>query len=347
MKRTTLAGLTAVFAAGVLALPGEAAGDPAAVAPTVPAAAAPALDGLRVLLANDDSAQGADTTRGTDGRGLYELRQELCAAGADVVVVAPWSQQSGAGGKITTPSGRPIPVTVQQVTIPEAYAGDCGEAPSGGPVYGVCIAASPCTADSPSASPSDAVQVGLRRVVPDHYWADGPDLVMSGINFGQNTGSLVNHSGTVGAAVTAHEHKVPAVAISAEVSFADLTATPFQQTAEFAVSLLKRLVKVDALSRATLLNVNFPFVGEDEQLGKPVLTVTGAASDIAFDYSGDVPVEGGTYQLLVGAPEAETRRRADTTATRNNNIAITPMDGDYTADVTRARYTKILEGWRP
>ena len=59
--------------------------------------------GLKVLLTNDDSARGLDAGFGTDGKGLYELRKALCAAGADVLVVAPWSQQSGAGARMTTP----------------------------------------------------------------------------------------------------------------------------------------------------------------------------------------------------------------------------------------------------
>ena len=51
----------------------------------------PRLAGLKVLLTNDDSARGLDAGFGTDGKGLYELRKALCAAGADVLVVAPWS----------------------------------------------------------------------------------------------------------------------------------------------------------------------------------------------------------------------------------------------------------------
>src|SRR5688500_15772273 len=52
----------------------------------------PTLAGLRVLLTNDDSARGADSNFGTDGKGLYELRKALCAAGADVLTVAPWAR---------------------------------------------------------------------------------------------------------------------------------------------------------------------------------------------------------------------------------------------------------------
>jgi 5'/3'-nucleotidase len=260
---------------------------------------------------------------------------------------APWAQQSGAGARFTTPGGRPVPITVQPVTAPASYQGDCGDAPSGGAVYGVCLSGGPCTSSSPSGSPADAVYIGLNRLVPDNYWADGPDVVLSGVNFGQNVGALVNHSGTVGAAVTAQEHGVPTVALSAEVSFHDLSATPFSQTSAFAVSLLERLVAKDALTPGTALNVNFPFIEADETLGHPVLTTTGTGNDIGSNYTGEVGVEGGTYQLLVGASTDETRSRADTTALHENNIAITPLDGDWTATGAGHAFEQIVQGWRP
>lgn len=346
MKRTTVAGIAAVVTTSVLLLPGVATGEAPAAKPSKPVVPS-GLSGLRVLLTNDDSAQAKDTVRGTDGRGLYELRHALCAAGADVVVVAPWSQQSGAGARFTTPGGHPVPITVQKVAAPASYQDDCGDAPSAGPVYGVCLTAGQCTSASPSASPSDAVYVGLNRLVPDHYWADGPDVVLSGINFGQNVGALVNHSGTVGAAITAQEHGVPTVAFSAEVSFHDLTATPFVPTATFAVSLLERLLAKDSLTPGTALNVNFPFIEADETLGRPVLTTTGTGNDIGSNYSGEVGIEGGTYQLLVGAAIEETRSRADTTALHKNNIAITPLDGDWTKTGSGHAFERIVRGWRP
>src|SRR5689334_15168754 len=95
LLRTCAAGLT-------LALGGTLA----ALLPTGSAGAAtpvPTVAGLKVLITNDDSARGLDSSFGTDGKGLYELRKALCAAGADVLVVAPWSQQSGAGARMTSP----------------------------------------------------------------------------------------------------------------------------------------------------------------------------------------------------------------------------------------------------
>lgn len=295
-------------------------------------AATPNLAGLRVLITNDDSARGLDAGFGTDGKGLYELRKALCAAGADVLVVAPWSQQSGAGARMTSPGFAPVPLTVQAVTPPAAYSTDCSGSSTGGAVFGVCQGAGPCISSTPSASPADAVNIALSRFAKT-YWTNGPDLVLSGVNFGQNVGSTLNHSGTVGAAVTAREYGVPALAFSAEVprDLAQIPFVPFAQTAAFATDLVAKLVKKKELKPGLVLNVNYPFVAAGETLGKPVDTVAGTSNDIGLTFSGDVPRTGGTYQLTAGAPAAETRKNADTTALARNDIPITRLDGDWTA----------------
>ncbi len=301
---------------------------PVQAAPEPPAAP---LAGLKVLITNDDSARGLDSNFGTDGKGLYELRKALCAAGADVLVVAPWSQQSGAGARMTTPGFAPVPLTVQAVTPPAAYAGDCATTSTGGAVFGVCQSAGPCTSSTPSASPADAVNIALSRFA-SNYWAAGPDVLLSGINFGQNVGSTLNHSGTVGAAVTAHEYGVPALAFSAEVprNLAQIPLVPFAQTAAFATELLSKQVRKRGLVDGLVLNVNYPFLDTGEKLGKPVFTVAGTSNDIGLTFQGAVPRTGGTYSLVAGTPAAETERNADTTALARNDIPITRLDGNWT-----------------
>lgn len=326
--------LLSVAAALTLALiasaPTSHAGPPSAAQHRGHEASA-SLSGLRVLLTNDDSAQGRDVAFGTDGKGLYELRKALCAAGADVLTVAPWLQQSGASARITPPGFTPVPITVQAVTVPPAYVGDCAAAPSRGAVFGVCQGAGLCTATTPSASPADAVHVALSRFARTH-WDTGPDVVLSGVNFGQNVGTTLNHSGTVGATVTAHEYDVPALAFSAEVprDLAQLPRVPFADTAAFAVRLLKELIAADALDDDLLLNVNHPFVASGEAPGGPVATVAGNSSDLGLTYEGDVPASGGTYRLVAGAPEPETRYRADTSALAADDISVSRLDGDWT-----------------
>ena len=325
--RALLAATTVTLALAAMA-PVVLTGGPSAAQASPPA---PTLAGLRVLLTNDDSARGADSSFGTDGKGLYELRKALCAAGADVLTVAPWAQQSGAGARMTTPGFAPVPLTVQAVTVPAAYVGDCTAAPGGGAVFGVCQSAGPCSSTTPSASPADAVNVALSRFA-ETYWGVGPDVVLSGVNFGQNVGTTLNHSGTVGAAVTAHEYDVPAIALSAEVprELAQIPLVPFAATAAFAVRLLKELKAARALTADLVVNVNHPFVTGGGPAGGPVATVAGRSSDLGLTFNGDVPATGGTYQLVVGAPDTETRSRADTTALAADKISVSRLDGDWT-----------------
>lgn len=301
------------------------------------------LHGLRVLITNDDSARGLDARFGTDGKGLYELRKAFCAAGADVLVVAPWSQQSGAGARMTSPGFAPVPLTVQAVSPPVAYAGDCASTSTGGAVFGICQSAGPCSSSTPSASPADAVNVALSRFAKT-YWAEGPDLVLSGVNFGQNVGATLNHSGTVGAAVTAREYGVPAFAFSAEVprDLAQIPFVPFAQTAAFATEVVANTVRAKQLKPGLVLNVNYPFVAAGETLGKPVSTVAGTSNDIGLTFNGDVPRTGGTYQLTAGVPAAETRRNADTTALAANDISVTRLDGDWTWTESPGLLTALL-----
>ncbi|WP_203337860.1 5'/3'-nucleotidase SurE [Nocardioides limicola] len=304
------------------------------------------LSGLRVLLTNDDSAQGRDLHYGTDGKGLYELRRALCAAGADVLVVAPWGQQSGASVSITTPGFSPVALTVQPVTPPAGYAEDCdADAPD---VFGVCVSATACTSGSRSATPSDAVRVGVTRFAMAH-WGAGPDVVLSGVNFGQNVGTMANHSGTVGAVITARELGVSGIALSAEVPISDLsqlTNVPFTQTAEFTVKLIAELVRQQRLDDLVTLNVNHPFVGAGESLGRPVAAVLGGSTDLALTLTGDVPASGGTYQLQFQAADEEPLRDADTTALGRKDIPITLLDGDWTVTGNRGHVTSLVAALR-
>ena len=63
-------------------------------------------------------------------------------------------------------------------------------------------------------SPSQSVTHGILEVAPER-----PDLVVSGINFGENMASDVSYSGTVGAAMEAASLDIPGLAMSQEINF--------------------------------------------------------------------------------------------------------------------------------
>lgn len=135
----------------------------------------------RVLVTNDD---------GIDSPGLHHLARVLRAAGHTVVVAAPADDASGTSASITYP-GPGEQLTVQRRDLPDL------------PDVAAYALAAP-----PALITLVAVRGGL---------GEPPDLVVSGVNRGANTGHAILHSGTVGAALTAAANGRPAVAVSLQL----------------------------------------------------------------------------------------------------------------------------------
>ncbi len=131
----------------------------------------------QILLTNDD---------GIDSPGLWAAAQALSAIGY-VHVVAPRQQFSAAGRSM--PSTSDGIIQLRQVAV-NGQTWD---------VYAV------------GGAPAQAVQHALLEILPRH-----PDLLVSGINYGENVGCGVTVSGTVGAALEAAAFGVPSLAISLE-----------------------------------------------------------------------------------------------------------------------------------
>lgn len=130
-----------------------------------------------ILITSDD---------GIESPGLRAAVRALLGLG-DLFVSAPCDQQSGAGRSLPPPTDDAIykvDYRVEERQVP-AYA-----------MHG---------------SPAQTVLYALVDLVPRK-----PALCISGINFGENVGSAVTSSGTVGAAMEAADGGVPALAVSVE-----------------------------------------------------------------------------------------------------------------------------------
>lgn len=135
---------------------------------------------------------------------------------ADVTVVAPDSNRSGTSNALTL--DRPLSVT---------------QAENG--FYVV------------NGTPSDCVHVALTALM-----SEPPDLVVSGINQGQNMGDDTLYSGTVAAATEAYLFGIPAIAFSqAERGWMHLDTA-----AQVALEMVKR--GFPSLPKPFLVNVNVP-----------------------------------------------------------------------------------------
>jgi 5'-nucleotidase len=137
---------------------------------------------MRVLVTNDD---------GVGSPGLHALARALVDDGHDVIVVAPDREMSGSAaaiGQVHVDEG----IDAERVDLPRL---------DGVPAYAV-------------AGPPGLCVLTARL----GGFGDPPDLVVSGINPGCNTGRAVLHSGTVGAALTAANFGCRGLAVSIDVS---------------------------------------------------------------------------------------------------------------------------------
>ncbi|MFH8623611.1 5'/3'-nucleotidase SurE [Streptomyces vietnamensis] len=307
------------------------------------------LAGMRILISNDDSMQAAKASN-SDGLGLYELRRAMCAAGADVVVMAPWQVQSGKGTAVTNGG---VLTAQRRTALPAGYEDDCAQAPSGGPVYGVCLADGPCTKDSPSATPADTVKLALRAGLKAKAgWSEAPDLVLTGINSGPNVSAQVNDSGTVGAAVAAIDQNVPAIAFSSsgDETNATFPRVNYRANAEFGARFVAGLRQRGLLTPEFALKVDYPDVSAGRRAGAPVWTRVGHGQVVwhAYEQTGEdsFAIGLGFCEETPGDPCTETVEDADSTALfRDGRIAVAPVTADRTYGV-KEPHPETLRGIR-
>jgi 5'-nucleotidase len=165
--------------------------------------------------------------------GIDAVVEALVAEGHTVEIVAPLEQQSGTGGTFT--EGAVESQEVQTASGHDALAVD--------------------------GFPSDSVRVAIDELEMT------PDLVVSGINEGQNVGPLVDVSGTIGAARAAVARGIPALALSASVTefekgYEAGAALAVEWVAEHAAALAAG----DAAVEVTSINVPSCAEGEPEDL---------------------------------------------------------------------------------
>ncbi len=146
---------------------------------------------MKILVSNDD---------GYLAEGINVLANALAKI-ADVVVVAPDRNHSGASNSLTLHS----PLRIHEVEKDRYFI---------------------------NGTPTDCVHLALSGML-----AEDPDIVVSGINHGANLGDDVIYSGTVAAAMEGRFLGLPAIA----VSLVGQRASHFDTAARVAVDLVQRL----------------------------------------------------------------------------------------------------------
>ena len=228
-----------------------------------------------------------------DGYGAPGLNAlvEAFRSSATVVVVAPAVDQSGKSH--STLSNDPIMVTEKKQ-------------PNGATWYAV---------DAP---PATCVRLAFESLMPHR-----PDLVISGINRGQNLGPVVYYSGTLGAAREASIAGLPAIG----VSIGGNDGKDYAAAAEFVRQMVDQLRDKQMLKPGLFLNVNVP-AGERKGVRLARLSMK-AGGEIRFERR--TSPTGRLYFWQLFHQIDDDVDGTDVWAFFHGYIAVTPMTVDVTA----------------
>ena len=180
-------------------------------------------------------------------------------------------------------------------------------------------------------SPADCVLAGLHDVMN----GNAPDLVLSGVNRGNNAAENTLYSGTIGGAMEAALQGIPAIALSQyygphNVDLED----PFEAAAIHGADVVRRLLAAKLNNSSDYMifyNVNFPPIAAAQVKGM-VVAAQGRRADTQFSVEPHHAPSGRKFLWVKGGPQhLPTAPGTDAHANLDGYISVTPMRADLTA----------------
>ena len=229
---------------------------------------------------------------GYKARGINFIAQ-LLSATADVIVMAPEGGRSGMGCAITSKE----PVYYSLVSEREHLA-----------IY-------KC-----SGTPVDCVKMALHELFPERQ----PDLIIGGINHGDNSGVNVHYSGTMGIVIEGCMKGIPSVGFSLDNHSPE---ADFEPCAPYIIKIVDQVLD-RGLPNGTCLNVNFPAT----PLYEGVKVCRMARGEWTQEWEEHPHPRGGNYFWLVGSfcLRDEHPHDADRPNLTEGYVAVTPIQIDMT-----------------
>ncbi|MGH1578344.1 5'/3'-nucleotidase SurE [Planktotalea sp.] len=242
---------------------------------------------------------------------LEHIANELAGASGEVWTVAPAFEQSGVGHCISYTH----PMMVSKM-------GERRYATEG--------------------SPADCVLVALHDVMKDAR----PDLILSGVNRGNNSAENTLYSGTIGAAIEGALQGVTSIALSQYYGVHNAQADdPFEAAAVHGADVVRRIlaqVPERQEDYRLLFNVNFPPVPAKDVKGVKAVR-QGRRPDVFFGVEPHLSPSGKRFLWIKGGDQrVRPADQTDGAVNLDGYISVTPMRADLTADDVLARFAETL-----
>jgi 5'-nucleotidase len=243
---------------------------------------------------------------GIEAPGLDVLEHIASKVSKDVWVVAPETDQSGASHSLTLAE----PLRMRELAK-RRYA-----------IKG---------------TPTDCVIMGVRYLLEEKP----PDLVLSGVNRGQNLADDVNYSGTVAGAIEGVLLGVPSIALSLAIGQNETGQPLWDTPMRHGAPLLRRLLDA-GWPEGVVLNINFPDCVPDAVKGTAV-TSQGQRDPNFLRIEDRLDTRGKAY-YWVGIERRKSRppKGTDLWAVQVGRISVTPLQLDFTDEEARAKLATAL-----
>ena len=237
---------------------------------------------------------------------LHAIAQEVAGPEGEIWTVAPAFEQSGVGHKIS--------YTHPTMIVKQSERRFAAEG-----------------------APADCVLAGLYDVLKDGK----PDLILSGVNRGNNSAENVLYSGTIGAAMEGALQGVRSIALSQFYGplNADLEQ-PFEAAAAYGAEVVRKLLKEgiwnDDADYRIFYNVNFPPIPAADVKGIR-LGHQGYRRGVHFTLEAQTAPTGRRFLWVKGArQDVCSGEGSDNNLNLEGYIAVTPLRADLTAYDTLA-----------
>jgi 5'-nucleotidase len=187
-------------------------------------------------------------------------------------------------------------------------------------------------------TPTDCVIMGVRHIMHDGT----PDLVLTGVNRGQNAAEDVTYSGTIAGAMEGTILGVPSFALSQAYSAATRQQPHWDTAIKYAPDLIRRIL-AEGVPRDVLVNVNFPDCPPEEVRGIAV-TSQGKRDQELLRIDPRYDGRGNPYYWLAyeRRKHATPANGTDLSAIADCRIAVTALKLDLTDEPFMTRLAQLF-----
>lgn len=249
---------------------------------------------------------------GYDADGLwvaYDLAYKIAGKNGRIAVVAPSSEQSGVGHAMSYT--KPIATTKRRDMH---YTVD--------------------------GTPTDCI------LLTEQLIGEKPDLVISGVNRGHNLGPDLLYSGTVGAAIEATAHGIPAIALSQYYNQNSKADEMFEIAREFGPKAISTILNAHLENWPTgrFVNINFPACTGEDVKGIKLCSAEALSKSNVIAKKQEAP-NGRTYFWLghPGPIQAQSQSK-DVALVKDNNVTVSFCHLNLSDDDFNNQASHLFEG---